>query len=120
MSRVLRGISCISVSGRRGLVVGARSGLLSRQTDTFGCARPHIRRPAPSREPQGGPGVWQVMPTEPAVHGHADPPFAAVADTLRASLRAGEDVGAAVTVYWQGRKVVDLWGGLADRWRGRP
>ncbi|GGP96300.1 hypothetical protein GCM10010215_22620 [Streptomyces virginiae] len=30
------------------------------------------------------------------------------------------DIGAAVCVYWRGRPVVDLWGGLADPETGRP
>jgi CubicO group peptidase (beta-lactamase class C family) len=43
-----------------------------------------------------------------------------VADTFRANLKEGKDLGAACCVYVDGRAVVDLWGGLADREKNRP
>ncbi|PRD50044.1 serine hydrolase domain-containing protein [Phyllobacterium myrsinacearum] len=43
-----------------------------------------------------------------------------VADTFRANFREGKDLGAACCVYVDGRAVVDLWGGLADRAKKRP
>ncbi|MGH6616565.1 serine hydrolase domain-containing protein [Sphingomonas sp.] len=38
-----------------------------------------------------------------------------VADIFRANLKDGRDLGAACCVYVDGRAVVDLWGGVADR-----
>jgi CubicO group peptidase (beta-lactamase class C family) len=43
-----------------------------------------------------------------------------VADAFRTSFEAGKDLGAACCVYVDGRAVVDLWGGLADREKNRP
>jgi CubicO group peptidase (beta-lactamase class C family) len=66
------------------------------------------------------------------IHGCAAPGFEAVRDAFAANfdrppdalnLLLGVDraeVGAAVAVYHRGIKVVDLWGGLADRATGRP
>jgi CubicO group peptidase (beta-lactamase class C family) len=42
-----------------------------------------------------------------------------VADAFVANFRDGGEVGAAVAIYVAGRKVVDLWGGHADRRTGR-
>lgn len=53
------------------------------------------------------------------VQGHADPAFAAVREVFAANLAAGRDLGAAVAVFVDGRVVVDLWGGIADRRTGR-
>lgn len=69
--------------------------------------------------------------TDLQIHGTTEPSFEAVRhafeenfrrapDPMMAMLGGGEEVGAAVTVYHRGRKVVDLWGGLADRRTGRP
>jgi len=55
-----------------------------------------------------------------AVNGTCDPAFTAVRDVFAASLAAGDDLGASVAVFVDGRPVVDLWGGLADRKSGRP
>jgi CubicO group peptidase (beta-lactamase class C family) len=52
--------------------------------------------------------------------GWCDPAFAAVRDVLTAGFAAGDDLGAAVAVYVDGRCVVDLWGGVADQRTGRP
>ena len=57
------------------------------------------------------------MPSE--VSGTCDPAFAAVRDVFASSLAAGDDLGASVAVFVDGRPVVDLWGGLADRKSGR-
>ncbi|MEU4842181.1 serine hydrolase domain-containing protein [Nocardia testacea] len=53
------------------------------------------------------------------VEGHADPAFGAVREVFAANLAAGADLGAAVAVFVDGRAVVDLWGGIADRRTGR-
>lgn len=52
--------------------------------------------------------------------GHADPAFAEVKAVFEAGLADGDDLGAAVAVIVDGRTVVDLWGGIADRRTGRP
>ncbi|MFA5885289.1 MAG: serine hydrolase domain-containing protein [Acidimicrobiia bacterium] len=53
--------------------------------------------------------------TGPAVLGHADAGWGAVADAFARNFTEHGDVGAACSVYADGRMVVDLWGGLADR-----
>lgn len=42
-----------------------------------------------------------------------------VREAFAANLACGREIGAAVSAYVDGRKVVDLWGGLADREVGR-
>jgi CubicO group peptidase (beta-lactamase class C family) len=66
------------------------------------------------------------------IHGCAAPGFEAVRDAFEANFERPPDplnlllgvdrgeVGAAVAVYHRGAKVVDLWGGEADRTTGRP
>lgn len=54
------------------------------------------------------------------IHGAADDGFSAVADAFAANFAQHDELGAAVVVYVEGRKVVDLWGGIADQRRGRP
>lgn len=53
------------------------------------------------------------------VQGHADSAFDAVREIFAANLAEGRDLGGAVAVYVEGRAVVDLWGGVADRKSGR-
>ncbi|MFG2086608.1 MULTISPECIES: serine hydrolase domain-containing protein [unclassified Spirillospora] len=53
------------------------------------------------------------------VQGHCDPAFAGVREVFEENFAAGRELGAAVAVYAGGRKVVDLWGGVADRRSGR-
>ena len=60
------------------------------------------------------------MATAAEVHGTCEPAFAAVAEAFAVNFARHEEVGAAVCVYHQGRPVVDLWGGLADRDAGLP
>jgi CubicO group peptidase (beta-lactamase class C family) len=52
------------------------------------------------------------------MHGTVEPGFEAVADSFARGLEKGE-LGAAVSAYVDGRKVVDLWGGWADAERTR-
>jgi CubicO group peptidase (beta-lactamase class C family) len=47
--------------------------------------------------------------------GTVEPGFERVADAFRANFDERGEVGAAVCVYVDGRPVVDLWGGIADR-----
>ncbi|MEU5878326.1 serine hydrolase domain-containing protein [Spirillospora sp. NPDC047279] len=53
------------------------------------------------------------------VQGHCDPAFTAVRDVFEQNFADGRELGAAVAVYAGNRKVVDLWGGVADRRTGR-
>jgi CubicO group peptidase (beta-lactamase class C family) len=53
------------------------------------------------------------------IDGVCDPAFAGVRDALTDSLASGTDLGAAVAVYVDGRCVVDIWGGVADKRTGR-
>jgi CubicO group peptidase (beta-lactamase class C family) len=53
------------------------------------------------------------------IHGHADARFGRVADVFADNFASRGDVGAAVTLFVAGDKVVDLWGGVADPRCGR-
>jgi CubicO group peptidase (beta-lactamase class C family) len=55
-----------------------------------------------------------------AVQGWTDPRFDGVRDAFAANFDEGLEVGAAFSAYHEGRKVVDLWGGVADQDTGRP
>jgi CubicO group peptidase (beta-lactamase class C family) len=46
--------------------------------------------------------------------------FEQVREAFAANLESGRDVGAAFAAYHHGHKVVDLWGGVADKESGRP
>ncbi|MFF0546379.1 serine hydrolase domain-containing protein [Nocardia thailandica] len=54
------------------------------------------------------------------VAGHHDPAFAGVRALIAEQIADGRDLGCAVAVYLDGRPVVDLWAGVADRRSGRP
>jgi CubicO group peptidase (beta-lactamase class C family) len=54
------------------------------------------------------------------VQGECDARFGAVREEFERNFRERGEVGAAVCVTAEGRTVVDLWGGLADRRTGRP
>ena len=54
------------------------------------------------------------------LHGEVDDAFKAVRDELTDQFANGKHIGAAVCVYHQGRKVVDIWGGLADEDEAKP
>ena len=45
------------------------------------------------------------------VHGHVAPGFERVRDEFERNLSERGEIGAAVSAYWHGEKVVDLWGG---------
>jgi CubicO group peptidase (beta-lactamase class C family) len=55
-----------------------------------------------------------------AVHGDVEDGYGAVADEFLRNFRERGDVGAGCTAYVDGRIVVDLWAGTADRRTGRP
>ncbi|SHG26545.1 serine hydrolase domain-containing protein [Streptoalloteichus hindustanus] len=49
-----------------------------------------------------------------------EPGWGKVADVFRAHFEEGDEIGAACSVYVDGRPVVNLWDGLADRKANRP
>ncbi len=58
--------------------------------------------------------VFKVDVPVSMIHGDVDEGYGKVADAFRANFAAGTEVGAAVCVYRDGVKVVDLWGGYRD------
>ena len=54
------------------------------------------------------------------VQGTIEPGFEPLRDLLEEQFAKGEHIGAGVSVYRHGRKVVDVWGGLADEDAGTP
>ena len=52
--------------------------------------------------------VLKVSVSPDLVHGDADDGYGKVADAFRANFAAGGEVGAALCVYRDGRKVVDM------------
>lgn len=54
------------------------------------------------------------------IAGETAPGFERVRDAFAANFADGAEIGAAVSVYRHGEKVVDLWGGIADPQQGRP
>mmetsp|Transcript_32707 Transcript_32707/g.75271 ORF Transcript_32707/g.75271 Transcript_32707/m.75271 type:complete len:522 (-) Transcript_32707:291-1856(-) len=54
------------------------------------------------------------------IHGTVDAGWERVREEFVHGFRVRGELGAAVCVYHRGRKVVDLWGGYADRSTGRP
>lgn len=61
-----------------------------------------------------------TVPTDTSIRGDVDEGYGPVADVFRDNFRSRGDVGAAVVVYLDGRRVVDLCGGVADHRSGRP
>ena len=53
-------------------------------------------------------------------HGWTAPGWEQVGEAFRANFERRHEVGAAVSAYHRGEKVVDLWGGLADEHSGAP
>lgn len=51
-------------------------------------------------------------------HGTYQPGYEAVASQFAKNLASGEEIGAGLTIYRHGERVVHLWGGLADRETG--
>lgn len=54
------------------------------------------------------------------IGGDVEPGFGGVADAFARNFEEHREVGAATALYVEGRKVVDLWGGVADRETGAP
>lgn len=61
-----------------------------------------------------------AVETAHRVEGDVGPGFGGVADAFRLNFEEREEVGAAVAVFHEGRKIVDLWGGLRDGTRRLP
>jgi CubicO group peptidase (beta-lactamase class C family) len=59
------------------------------------------------------------VPT-PHLGGHAEAGYGLLADVFADNFATRGEVGAALTLFVEGRKVVDLWGGPADRRSARP
>ena len=88
--------------------------------------RPRVRVPSPA------PSCWDKLDSAPQnrhpapmrptafqwMGGDVDDGFGGVADVFRSNFEHRGEVGAAVAVYRDGHKVVDLWGGLRDPGRG--
>ncbi|WP_051809520.1 serine hydrolase domain-containing protein [Actinoplanes subtropicus] len=55
-----------------------------------------------------------------AIQGGAEDGFGRVVDTFAENFRDRGDLGAGCAVYVEGRKVVDVWAGVADARTGRP
>ncbi|HME80009.1 MAG TPA: serine hydrolase domain-containing protein [Mycobacterium sp.] len=58
--------------------------------------------------------VLKVTVSPDLVGGDVDEGYGKVADAFRANFASGREVGAAIAVYRNGVKVVDLWGGYRD------
>ena len=54
------------------------------------------------------------------LQGHTDRSFAAVRQAFADNFDRRRELGAACCIYHQGRKVVDLWGGIRNRTTGEP
>ena len=58
--------------------------------------------------------VLKVKVSPDLVYGDVDEGYGKVADVFRRNMASGQEVGAAVAVYRDGVKVVDLWGGYRN------
>jgi CubicO group peptidase (beta-lactamase class C family) len=54
------------------------------------------------------------------IHGTYDPAYRPVVEAFKENFRVEDETGSACSVMKNGRVVVDLWGGFADRERTRP
>lgn len=64
--------------------------------------------------------VTETLDSDSIVQGECDPRFAAVRAALAENFASRDEIGSAVCVYHEGKKVVDLWGGHLDAARARP
>src|SRR2546422_517706 len=55
-----------------------------------------------------------------SVQGYCDSKFAAVREAFSDNFAVRGEIGAAIAVTVEGRRVVDLWGGTADRGTDKP
>ena len=56
----------------------------------------------------------------PLISGFSDPAFADVEEAFRENFAQRQEIGAAVCVYAEGEKVVDLWGDIAMKRASNP
>jgi CubicO group peptidase (beta-lactamase class C family) len=63
--------------------------------------------------------VIRDLGAQGTIDGQADAGYGPVVDAFVANFLERAEVGAALTLYLRGRRVVDLWGGLADPRTGR-
>jgi CubicO group peptidase (beta-lactamase class C family) len=61
-----------------------------------------------------------VSGSSPPIHGAVDSEFEGVSEAFIRNFAEHGELGAGVALYVDGRKVVDLWGGIADRQTGAP
>jgi hypothetical protein len=61
-----------------------------------------------------GEKVLRVKASPGAIAGAVDEGYGKLADAFRRNVSSGQEVGAAVAVYRDGVKVVDLWGGYRN------
>ncbi|KAF4497403.1 beta-lactamase [Fusarium agapanthi] len=54
------------------------------------------------------------------IHGTCDPKFHEVRSLLEKYIESGEEIGASITIDIDGKEVVDIWGGYADKERIKP
>jgi CubicO group peptidase (beta-lactamase class C family) len=54
------------------------------------------------------------------IHGFVKPGFEAVREAFAGNFTRRNELGAACCIYFQGEKVVDLWGGMRDKATGAP
>jgi hypothetical protein len=54
------------------------------------------------------------------IQGAVSKGFEAVRDAFRENFSRRKEIGAACCVYYQGEKVVDLWGGIRNKATGEP
>ena len=64
--------------------------------------------------------IDEALPSGGRLQGHCAPEFVAVLDEFRTNFAERGEVGASVCVTRHGAKVVDLWGGIAERETGKP
>src|SRR5690348_2386824 len=69
--------------------------------------------------PSGDASMCDGIDVVTAVDGEVAPGFERVREAFGRNFEHDGDVGAAVCVYRHGRKVADLWGGVADNGTGR-
>jgi CubicO group peptidase (beta-lactamase class C family) len=61
-----------------------------------------------------------AISTDQLIHGSCDPEFAPVKEAFVDNFSRRGEIGAAVCVYKDGKKVVDLWGGFKDVAKTKP
>ena len=61
-----------------------------------------------------------MIDARPLIHGSCDPEFTSVQEAFADNFRRRGEIGAAVCVYKDGKKVVDLWGGFKDVEKTEP